>query len=163
MANMYVICLVFVLIMAVVQCITPTCTPSACEISKTCKWTCDKNGLQIADANNTVCTVSKAVCGSSGECKSACVAAPVAATCTPDPCPGGKPCKWTCEKSDHTPIVGAYITACTRESGPCGSAADSGTCKAACVPPTDKSGSIRLGVSPLMLICVIFTKLFLYP
>ncbi|XP_021367827.1 keratin-associated protein 9-2-like [Mizuhopecten yessoensis] len=114
----------------------PTCT-SSCTAPQTCHWTCKKSKVVLAGAKITGCTQTDDPCGvgtlTDGQCKPECVA------------PTGPP-------PNNQPVV-------PKVDKPGGSTGITTTAAGT----TGKNGSIRLGVSPLMLLCGIFTKLFLYP
>ncbi|XP_021367836.1 keratin-associated protein 4-4-like isoform X2 [Mizuhopecten yessoensis] len=164
MANMYLTCLVSVLTLTVVQCAGLDCSPSTCTAPKTCQWTCKKTTALVVGANVAACTAVDGTCGNAtvtdGQCKHECQTPTVKLTCSPS-CSAPKTCHWTCKKTTAV-VVGADLTTCKAADNTCGNTTvTDGQCKSECRTPAGKNGSIRLGVSPLMLLCGIFTKLFL--
>ncbi|XP_021367822.1 keratin-associated protein 4-3-like isoform X1 [Mizuhopecten yessoensis] len=174
MVNMYLICLVSVLTLAVVQCGGPDCSPSSCAAPKTCQWTCKKSGNEISGATVTTCTNADDTCGNvtvtDGQCKPAC-------KCGTATCSATQSCDWNCTHGGNV-IPNADVTSCSASAKTCNS---TGTCVAAClrkpthqpsiiqipIPTTDKhtemprSGFIKHGLSPLVLMCGILAKLYL--
>ncbi|XP_033731439.1 uncharacterized protein LOC117321067 [Pecten maximus] len=104
------------------------------------------------------------VCGTTsdtgGKCKAACVAKAVQPKCTS--CTSPKVCKWTCNIS-ATAIPDADLYVCTAENTACGSTSQTGQCKSTCATATGKNGSIKCGLSPLIMICGALAMLFLRP
>ncbi|XP_021367819.1 keratin-associated protein 9-1-like isoform X2 [Mizuhopecten yessoensis] len=179
MVYMNVRYLVIVLSFAVVRCANPVCSGTACSGTQACKWTCENGGSTVVGANRTACAAVNDLCGTtkvtSGKCKAACVEPAGTPVCTAPACTSSETCKWTCDKSGAA-IPGADLDACVALNTACGSTTQTGQCNAACVSTTGsttvttttigktgKNGSIRHGLSPLMLICGFITKLILRP
>ncbi|XP_021367830.1 uncharacterized protein LOC110459742 [Mizuhopecten yessoensis] len=136
MANMYMVCLIFVLTMTVVHCATqPDCTSLTCATAQHCGWTCIHTGTQGSSGNTTNCTTANTctIGGTTGTCTPICL-----------PKSGTPPANHTVAPNrSGTPPANHTVAPNVNRSG--------------------KNGSIRHGVSSLMLMCVIFTKLFLRP
>ncbi|XP_069114808.1 uncharacterized protein [Argopecten irradians] len=96
-------------------------------------------------------------------CLSLAIALGCDATCSPT-CKASQTCKWTCASATNRTVAvpGADVSACSSNSDDCGTGT-TGKCNATCVAPTGKNGSIKYGLSPLILIFGVLGNVLLRP